>query len=262
MTTDTPAFMASFERWRVAITSLTVIPPRPPLRCESENKWESGKIMQAESVGGAGAETPEKTESELKQDAKECKRCERWRDELVRESPIVRFLLQHIALLPPAPGTEDVSTDPDSPTTNLPLPIACRPCPPTLAGGFSPSLGILLCQNRFMSKKHMEDAMAHELVHAWDGRRFEVKGEWGEDLRAHACTEIRAENLSGDCRWGRELTRRNFSFAKQHQTCVRRRAILSVAANPNCISREEAERAVNEVWESCSSDTRPFDEIY
>lgn len=45
------------------------------------------------------------------------------------------------------------------------------------------------------------------------------------------------------------------------KTCVRRRAILSVAANPNCISREEAERAVNEVWESCSSDTRPFDEV-
>lgn len=36
----------------------------------------------------------------------------------------------------------------------------------------------------------MQDALAHELVHAWDGRRFEVKGEWGEDLRAHACTEV------------------------------------------------------------------------
>jgi hypothetical protein len=52
-------------------------------------------------------------------------------------------------------------------------------------------LGILLCQNRFMSKKHMEDAMAHELVHAWDTRRFKVKeDDWGKDLRAHACTEV------------------------------------------------------------------------
>lgn len=40
----------------------------------------------------------------------------------------------------------------------------------------------------------MEDALAHELVHAWDGRRFEVKGEWGEDLRAHACTEVSARS--------------------------------------------------------------------
>lgn len=125
-------------------------------------------------------------------------------DNASTKGPIVRFLLQHIALLPPAPGTEDVSTDPDSPTTNLPLPIACRPCPPTLAGGFSPSLGILLCQNRFMSKKHMEDAMAHELVHAWDGRRFEVKGEWGEDLRAHACTEVRISSFPSSNSCARE----------------------------------------------------------
>lgn len=56
-------------------------------------------------------------------------------------------------------------------------------------------LGILLCQNRFMSKKHMEDALAHELVHVWDGRRFDVKGDWGKDLKAHACTEVRTSHL-------------------------------------------------------------------
>ena len=44
------------------------------------------------------------------------------------------------------------------------------------------------------------------------------------------------------------------------QACVRRRAIVSVAGNPACGSREEAEKAVNEVWESCFNDTRPFDE--
>lgn len=131
----------------------------------------------------------------------------------------------------------------------------------------------------------MEDALSHELIHAWDERRFKPKGRWGEDLRAHACTEvrslpsaarslasysrssqafalqIRAENLSGDCRLGREFTRRNWAFTKQHQACVRRRAILSVAANPNCKSREEAERVVNEVFDSCFPDTRPFDEV-
>jgi hypothetical protein len=32
-------------------------------------------------------------------------------------------------------------------------------------------------------------------------------------------------------------------------------------ANPNCQDKESAERAVNEVWESCFNDTRPFDEV-
>ena len=45
------------------------------------------------------------------------------------------------------------------------------------------------------------------------------------------------------------------------EACVRRRAVLSVMANPNCPDKESAERAVNEVWESCVSDTRPFDEV-
>ena len=37
--------------------------------------------------------------------------------------------------------------------------------------------------------------------------------------------------------------------------------MLSVQSNPACNSREDAERAVNEVWESCFNDTRPFDEV-
>lgn len=81
------------------------------------------------------------------------------------------------------------------------------------------------------------------------------------DVEAPWPSQIRAENLSGDCRFGREFTRRNWHFTKQHQACVRRRAILSVAANPNCKSKDEAERVVNEVFESCWPDTRPFDEV-
>lgn len=45
------------------------------------------------------------------------------------------------------------------------------------------------------------------------------------------------------------------------QACVRRRAVLSVAANPACPDTETAEKAVNEVWDSCFHDTRPFDEV-
>lgn len=45
------------------------------------------------------------------------------------------------------------------------------------------------------------------------------------------------------------------------QACVRRRAVLSVAANPACPDVQAAENAVNEVWDSCFPDTRPFDEV-
>ena len=74
--------------------------------------------------------------------------------------------------------------------------------------------------------------------------------------------------MSGDCRFTRKLRRGFVGFPKRHQVpsippkfthththiiqaCVRRRAVESVAA----------ERAVNEVWESCFSDTRFFDEV-
>lgn len=39
------------------------------------------------------------------------------------------------------------------------------------------------------------------------------------------------------------------------------RAITSVSSNPVCPSKEAAEQAVNEVWDSCFKDTRPFDEV-
>jgi hypothetical protein len=42
---------------------------------------------------------------------------------------------------------------------------------------------------------------------------------------------------------------------------VKRRAILSIVGNPSCESEEMATKVVNEVWESCFKDTRPFDEV-
>lgn len=50
-------------------------------------------------------------------------------------------------------------------------------------------------------------------------------------------------------------------YSSYFQACVRRRAVLSVAANPACPNVEAAEKAVNEVWDSCFPDTRPFDEV-
>ncbi len=54
-------------------------------------------------------------------------------------------------------------------------------------GGFSPDHGIMICANEMRSQGHMEDTLAHEMVHAWDHLRFKV--DWA-DLRHAACTEV------------------------------------------------------------------------
>lgn len=86
--------------------------------------------------------------------------------------PMVVFMLKHLRL------------------SGCPFPdsaIQCHPCPDNRVGGFAPEYGILLCQNRFFSKKHMEDTLAHELIHAYDHCKFNV--DW-LNLRHHACTEV------------------------------------------------------------------------
>ncbi|KAF8514275.1 metalloprotease ATP23 [Gautieria morchelliformis] len=173
------------------------------------------------------------------------RRCEKMKLGLVETSPAVVFMLKHLRL---------------SGCAVSPQHIQCASCNATTSGGFSPdSGGILICTRGFTNRKHMENTIVHELVHMYDHCKFKV--DWS-NLRHHACSEVRAASLSGDCRWGREINRFFFTFSKQHQVCARRRAILSVSANPNCPDTATAERAVNEVWESCFSDTRPFDEIY
>ena len=158
--------------------------------------------------------------------------------------------------------------------------IRCRRCMIRQTGGFDPKYGILICANELRNQGHLEDTIAHgksqmtpmlsrsmhintvaEMVHAYDHLRF--KPTWRDNLRHAACAEIRASSLSGECRWTREFfTRGQWKLTQQHQECVRRRATLSVAGRPSCKDHVQAAQAVNEVWESCFADTRPFDEIY
>ena len=99
------------------------------------------------------------------------------------------------------------------------------------------------------------------MIHAWDHQRFRV--DWTGNLRHAACSEIRASSLSGECRWWREFaTRGQLRLTQQHQECVRRRAALSLAVRPGVRDDMHAARIVNEVWESCFADIRPFEEIY
>ena len=92
-----------------------------------------------------------------------------------------------------------------------------------------------------------------------------------------ACTEIRAENLSGECNFSWEVVRGKISSLSQlvnghHQSCVKRRAIDSVRANPNCsgtnnknnenknnTTPDQASLYVDAVMERCYADIYPFE---
>lgn len=112
---------------------------------------------------------------------RDCDRCEEWRDYNLKYSPIVIFMQKNIRDL-------NGKLDADN--------IRCRRCPTRITedgktvrqgGGFSPEHGIQLCANEMRDSKHVEDTLAHEMVHAWDHLRWKV--DWG-DLRHAACSEV------------------------------------------------------------------------
>ncbi|KAF8635295.1 hypothetical protein AX15_000473 [Amanita polypyramis BW_CC] len=214
----------------------TLQTPAPSEQNTAFSRWRRKLAL----VTGLGV-----TEEERMQDLRiyQTRSCEKTKELLMNYSPAVVFMLKHLKLS----GCE-------VPPSN----IMCAPCDLTRAGGYSPEHGaIILCAGHFFNQTHMEQTLVHELVHLYDHCKFKV--DW-KNLRHHACSEIRANSLSGDCRYTRELRRGFVAFSKQHQACVRRRAAESVAANPGCPDAATAERVVNEVWESCFNDTRPFDE--
>lgn len=188
---------------------------------------------------------------------RDCERCDKWRDWALEYSPTVVFLRQRIEALN---GRVDASN------------VVCARCPARLtedgavhrqSGGFDPGSGILLCANELSSRSHLEDTLAHEMVHTWDHLRWKVDFVGDRDLKHAACTEIRASMLSGECRWSKEsFGRRNWALTQQFQDCVRKRAVQSLLARPRCKDDLHAVKVVNQVWDSCFSDTRPFDEVY
>ncbi len=134
-------------------------------------------------------------------------------------------------------------------------------CEGKINGGFCISEdgqpGVVLCQNHIKDQEWMNRTMTHELIHAYDHCRAHI--DWQSDCDSHACSEIRAAALSGDCDWKFEVFRGHYNVAKQHQECTRRRAILSLEMNPMCQGREAS--CVDKVFETCYKDTLPFPDI-
>ena len=115
---------------------------------------------------------------------------------------------------------------------------------------------IYLCQEHVSGPKHANTILAHELIHAIDMCR--AKMDPLRNCMQLACTEIRAENLSGECNMSWEFLRAKLNgFFGHGKDCVRRRAIDSVKANPNCTAK--AELYVDAAMERCYADTFPFE---
>ena len=149
------------------------------------------------------------------------------------------------------------------------IPVSCMHCPerkpgqPPVAGGYMPDTGtIVMCQNwAAQQPDEVPNTVAHELIHAYDDAR--AKLDW-TNLVHHACTEIRAANLSGDCTFSRELNRSQIHplyLRNSGQRCIRRRAQISVSMNPSCPNQQVAEAAVDKAWIFCFADTAPFDRV-
>jgi len=74
--------------------------------------------------------------------------------------------------------------------------VRCKRCTTRQSGGFDSEYGILLCANEMRNKGHVEDTMAHEMVHAYDHLRFKVD-RW--NLRHAACTEVWFSSFKAEC---------------------------------------------------------------
>ncbi|CAM9602814.1 unnamed protein product [Phaeothamnion confervicola] len=144
--------------------------------------------------------------------------------------------------------------------------IACKPCDGMTiesSGGFSyakeahAAAGkpqVVMCQDKLLNQRMCTQTINHELIHAFDQCR--AKADWSNCLH-HACTEIRASNMSGECSFRDEFNRSNFGLAAQQQACVKRRAALSLQGNSACA--EKAAEYVEAAFEACYRDTAPYD---
>ena len=91
-------------------------------------------------------------------------------------------------------------------------------CAEDVGGGFRPPDGVVLCHNHLPSQDEVRNAMVHELVHAYDHCRG-ADLDWGS-CEHHACSEVRAASLSGDCKFKQEFLRGNFGLRAQHQASI------------------------------------------
>ncbi|XP_047338595.1 mitochondrial inner membrane protease ATP23 [Impatiens glandulifera] len=129
-------------------------------------------------------------------------------------------------------------------------------CKREVSGGYTRGGGIIVCSNHMNLQDEVNQVVIHELIHAYDDCRA-ANLDW-TNCAHHACSEIRAGHLSGDCHYKRELLRGFMKIRGHEQECVRRRVMKSLLGNPYC-PEPAARDAMEAVWDTCYNDTKPFD---
>lgn len=129
-------------------------------------------------------------------------------------------------------------------------------CDRKAVGSYIRGEGIVVCANHVNFEDEIKQVIIHELIHAYDDCRA-ANMNW-LNCAHHACSEIRAGHLSGDCHFKRELLRGHFKLRGHEQDCIRRRVMMSLANNPYC-TEAAAKNAMEAVWDICYNDTKPFD---
>ncbi|KAM3368136.1 hypothetical protein ACQJBY_016597 [Aegilops geniculata] len=135
-------------------------------------------------------------------------------------------------------------------------PMLIRAATCASAGGYASREGIEVCCNHMEYPDQITQTITHELIHAYDdcvGKNM----DW-TNCAHHACSEIRANHLSGNCHYKRELMKGFLKIRGHEPECVKRRSLESVKNNPYC-SETAAKDAIEAVWNICYNDTRPFD---
>ena len=184
-----------------------------------------------------------------KDDQRHHDRCASYLDETLRTNITVHKLMDSISAL----GCK-IPTDF----------MVCRKCDGDISGGFLVETEknkdykpqIVICQNKPYNKNMFQHTVIHELVHAYDMCKSQL--DWKNCLH-HACTEVRASTISGECNFIPELLRGKVQIDNGMPNCVKRRAEVSVSSNPYC--KGIAKDAVETVFPKCYNDLSPYGSI-
>ena len=167
------------------------------------------------------------------------KECEKMIQKSLR-TPMVKFLMEHLKKSGCTIGDNFIKA------VNYPRAVA---------GGYSRGREIMVCSNYMNLQDEVDQVLIHELIYAYDDC-VTKNVDWA-NCAHHACSEVRAGHLSGDCHFKRELLRGYMKLRGHEQDCVKRRVMKSVVANP-FFSETAAKDAMEAVWNTCYN-IRPFD---
>ncbi|XVE67798.1 hypothetical protein DITRI_Ditri09bG0017300 [Diplodiscus trichospermus] len=129
-------------------------------------------------------------------------------------------------------------------------------CEEQKSGSYNHDDGKIACSNHTTIQDEVNQVVIYQPIHAYDDCRA-ANLDW-ENCAHHACSSIRANHLSGDCHYKRELLWGFMKIRGHEQDCVRRRVMKSMNIYPFC-SETTAKDAMHAVWDICYNDTKPFD---